>query len=129
MTPCTLLSPARTTAASPRCVGSNRVLRFERNEHADADPSLFVARCAQGIFVKRHKVTRDDGSFFDPTHFAVGAEISIYGRTFYLVDADTFTRDFYQAQGVDLDAPMPYPDDPVDAYRTTFGLNRGKTGE
>lgn len=60
----------------------------------------------------------------------MGGEVTIYGRTYYLVDADAFTRQFYQDNaGIDLAAPLPYPDDPVDAYRATFGLNRGlKTG-
>lgn len=86
----------------------------------------------QGIFVKRHKLTKDvTGGFFTPADFSVGGEVTIYGRTYYLVDADAFTRQFYQDNaGIDLAAPLPYPDDPVDAYRATFGLNRGlKTGE
>lgn len=83
------------------------------------------------MFIKRHKLTKDDGvSFFTPADFAVGEQVTIYGRTFFLVDADTFTREFYKTQmGMDLPGPMGYPDDPVDTYRATFGLTRGANGK
>eukprot|EP00955_Chlamydomonas_euryale_P010403 111758-Chlamydomonas_euryale.AAC.6 len=80
----------------------------------------------QGGLVKRHKVTKEDGSFYSPQDFTVGAELSIYGRVYFLVDADKFTREFYEANGAEQGSPLGYPDDPVDAYRSTFGLNRGK---
>eukprot|EP00798_Chlamydomonas_sp_ICE-L_P024281 gene24281-9880_t len=47
----------------------------------------------QGNFVKRHKLTKDDGSFFTPNDFMVGTEVTVYGRTFFLTDADSFTRE------------------------------------
>lgn len=91
-----------------------------------AEPRQDNSGIPQGIFVKRHKLTKDEGGFFTPTDFSVGGEVTIYGRTYYLVDADSFTREHYAgALGMELASPLPYPDDPVDAYRTTFGLNRG----
>lgn len=78
------------------------------------------------MFIKRHRVTRDDGSFFNPGDFSVGDTVSIYGRNFYLVDADSFTREFMAARGKEQGGPLPYPGDPVDVYRATFGMNRGR---
>jgi hypothetical protein len=79
------------------------------------------------VFVKRHRITREDGSFFTPADFTVGETVSIYGRTFHLVDADTFTREFAASKlGKELGGPLPYPGDPVDTYRATFGANRGR---
>ncbi len=96
-----------------------------------AEPRQDNSGIPQGIFVKRHKATKDGGGFFTPSDFTVGEEITIYAKTFYLVDADSYTREWYMANmSKEQGAPMPYPDDPVDAYRATFGMNRGlKTGE
>ncbi len=83
------------------------------------------------MFIKRHKLTKDDGSgFFAPSDFAVGELVTIYGRAYHLVDADSFTREWYKTHlGQDFPAPLGYPDDPVDQYRATFGLTRGPKGE
>lgn len=60
----------------------------------------------QGIFVKRHRATRADGQPLTPRDLAVGAEVEIYGRVFYVVDADAFTRDFYAKNNAPLDAAL-----------------------
>lgn len=72
-------------------------------------------------------MVKDTGGFFTPDEFSVGDTTTMYGRTFYLVDADTFTREYYgTTYGKELGSPQGYPDDPVDQYRTAFGLTRGK---
>jgi hypothetical protein len=44
-------------------------------------------------------------------------------RTFFVVDADPFTRRWYSdTLGVELAGAQGYPSDQVDAYRTKFGL-------
>ncbi len=79
------------------------------------------------MLIKRHKVTKEDGSFFTPNDFSVGECVTIYGRTYFLTDADQFTRAFFNEKlGRDFGGPLPYPDDPVDQYRATFGLTRGR---
>ncbi|KAG2501001.1 hypothetical protein HYH03_000822 [Edaphochlamys debaryana] len=92
-----------------------------------AEPRQDNSGIPQGVFIKRHRCTREDGSFFNPTDFAVGDCVTMYGRTFYLVDADAFTREYLQMKyGKDLASPLGYPNDPVDNFRTTFGMNRGR---
>ncbi|KIY98702.1 EF-hand domain-containing protein 1 [Monoraphidium neglectum] len=97
-----------------------------------ADDSLQVAEpkqdnsgIPQGIFVRRHQVPRGDGSgaTIVPADLAVGATIDVYGRTFFLVDCDQFTRAWFREnlQLEQADA-QGYPSDQVDAYRTKFGL-------
>lgn len=93
-----------------------------------AEPRQDNSGIPQGVFIKRHKVTREDGTFFNPDDFTVGGEVTIYGRNFFLVDADNFTREFFKAAGRDQGAPLPYPDDPIDMYRTTFGLTKKGLG-
>lgn len=94
-----------------------------------AEPRQDNSGIPQGMFIKRHKLTKEDGvSFFTPDDFSVGETVTIYGRTFYLVDADGFTREFYKLNlGREFGTPLGYPDDPVDQYRATFGLTRGKS--
>ena len=92
-----------------------------------AEPRQDNSGLPQGVFVKRHKVTKDDGSFFSPADFLVGQELHVYAKTLFLVDADEYTREWCKANlGRDLDAPLGYPDDPVEDYRATFGMNRGR---
>lgn len=88
-------------------------------------------RTPQGTFIKRHVFIKDDGvSAFTPADFSVGDCTTIYGRVFYLVDADGFTRQWFEDNmGTTLAAPLPYPDDPVDNYRMSFGLTKGAKGE
>ncbi|WIA37576.1 hypothetical protein OEZ86_014482 [Tetradesmus obliquus] len=77
----------------------------------------------QGVFVKRHQVDKEDGSPFTPADLAVGQTVTVYGRTYILIDADAFTRTWY-AEKMDqqLAAPGDYPGDPVDDYRQRFAL-------
>eukprot|EP00775_Hariotina_reticulata_P011400 gene11400-11548_t len=77
----------------------------------------------QGVFVKRHQVDKQDGGRFSPSDLAVGQTVTVYGRTYILVDADTFTRKWYAEQlDVELGPAGDYPADPVDHYRQHFGL-------
>lgn len=90
-----------------------------------------LAAGLQGVFVKRHQVDKEDGSGpFTPTDLAVGETVTVYGRTFILVDADAFTRTWYAEKlGVELGPAGGYPADPVDQYREHFGLSSKPGGQ
>jgi len=77
------------------------------------------------VFVKRHQITKEeDGNLLSPADIAVGQPVTVYGRTFFMVDADVFTRTWYAQQlGLELAQAGTYPADPVEAYRQHFGLN------
>ena len=55
---------------------------------------------------------KSDGSFFAPGDFVVGDNVSFYGRTFHIVDADVFTRQTMADAGLEYGPPETYPDDP-----------------
>lgn len=59
-------------------------------------------RPLQGVLVRRHKAPKDaseGGGFFSPSDFAVGGTATVYGRTYMLVDADAFTRNWFTDKG------------------------------
>lgn len=50
----------------------------------------------QGVFVRRHQIDKEDGTGrLTPADLAVGQTVTIYGRTFILIDADVFTRNWW----------------------------------
>lgn len=81
-----------------------------------SEPRAQNAGIPQGIFVKRHVVTRADGSPITPRDLAVGTELEVYGRTFYLTGADDFTRDFYTANDCPLGPELAIPGQPLDTW-------------
>ena len=72
-----------------------------------------------------------DSAFFGVGDLLVRETVIIYGRTFHLVDADAFTRAYVaETLAVELEQPLPYPDDPIEAYRRAFPntTDRSHTG-
>lgn len=51
----------------------------------------------QGVFLKRHKVTRpeDATAHYSWRDLNLGQNIDVYGRVFRIVDCDDFTRRFF----------------------------------
>ena len=75
---------------------------------------------SQGTFIKRHKVPGPDGRFINETDLMVGETVSIYGRTFKIVDCDDFTRRDLLGKGFAVGKPSSYPDDKFTIKRTDF---------
>ena len=66
----------------------------------------------------------DDGaSYFTITDINVSTTVTFYGRTFFVVSCDPFTRKFLGSSGFDVPEDTGFPDEPIDAYRE--GLKRG----
>merc|ERR1719174_1980959 len=63
----------------------------------------------QGPFVKRHRIPKDDGSYYSPTDLKMGTEVTIYSRVFRIVACDQFTKFFYEEGGLDLGIEEPAP--------------------
>lgn len=58
----------------------------------------------QGTFLKRHRVEKKSGGFVNATDLKIDEEVELYGRVYYLVDADDFTRDFMSKEyGISMD--------------------------
>ncbi|KAI9223544.1 hypothetical protein BC828DRAFT_403054 [Blastocladiella britannica] len=76
----------------------------------------------QGTLIRRHRVPVAGN---DPHHrqyylfsdLGVGKEVTFYGRTFKLVGCDSFTRDFLEALGVQVDTNTDAPPDPYEVQR------------
>ena len=63
---------------------------------------------------------KSDGSFFAPGDFVVGDNVSFYGRTFHIVDADVFTRQTLGEAGLEYGSAETYPDDPFTTKRLSM---------
>jgi len=77
----------------------------------------------QSTFLKRQRVPSSSGSsssgsgWLSYTDIAVGGSVSIYKRSFVIVDADKSTRDYLlSTDGVALSAALPYPKDDYIRY-------------
>ncbi len=85
------------------------------------EPRQVNSGISQGSFLKRHRIPVDDnGRFFSWADIAVGAPVTFYGRSFYVVSCDQFTREFLTSKGVDVKDDEPFPDDQIDLYRTSM---------
>ncbi|KAG7396850.1 EF-hand domain-containing member C2 [Phytophthora boehmeriae] len=77
----------------------------------------------QGNFVKRHRIPmpesddRGNLQFFTMHDFNVGRELTFYGRTFHLISADPFTRDYLTSRGVHIPMDEEVPRDPYTVLR------------
>jgi len=78
----------------------------------------------QGPFVKRHKITKPDGrSIFGPADLKCGTEVTLYSRTFRVLDADPFTKEFYAKTGLEIGETEGAP---LDTFTTTTLTPREK---
>lgn len=84
-----------------------------------SEPRQDNAGMPQGTMVKRHVVPTPSGEGSITFNMLnVGETVSFYGRTYYLVDADAFTRGFLESIGCEVPEAIPYPDDAHTALRT-----------
>ena len=75
----------------------------------------------QGSFLKRHRIpVGDTGAFFGVGDIHVGETVTFYGRSFFVVSCDAFTRAFLEARGLAPAEDQPFPDEPIEAYRATL---------
>jgi hypothetical protein len=64
-----------------------------------------------------------DAQFYTYNDLNVGNELKIYGRTFRLIDADPFTRNFFEDHlGTQIDEPESSPANPYTTMRDTQKL-------
>jgi len=76
------------------------------------------------VFLKRHKVPRPDNAtaHYEWKDLNLGVNLDVYGRVFRIVDCNEFTRQFYGNEGVALNAPESYPDDPFQKTRAMINM-------
>jgi len=84
---------------------------LEDDSMAVMEPKVDNSGLRHGALIKRHCIPKGNQGYVKPADLHVGAEIVIYGRIFYLVDADEYTRQFYKDCGESLAVSMNYPMD------------------
>jgi hypothetical protein len=65
---------------------------FEDGSINILEPKVKNSGLPQGILVKRHKIPKGDNEFFGIQDLQIGNQVTIYGKTFTIVDADPDTR-------------------------------------
>jgi len=68
------------------------------------EPKVINSGTPQGVFLKRQAVIKPGTKdLFVPADFLIGETVDIYGRQYKIIDADPYTRNFFQtAMGVEL---------------------------
>jgi hypothetical protein len=69
----------------------------------------------QGPMLSRHRVPKGD-YFWTPTDLRMGIDVTIYARTYRLINADSFTKWFYEEAGMDIGTEEEAP---LDNFQNT----------
>jgi hypothetical protein len=75
------------------------------------EPKIVNSGLPQGVLIKRHRCPKEDNTLIGLTDIQVGSTLTIYGRHFYIYDADNFTRAFYSKHGTELNSAVEVPSD------------------
>ncbi|KAH0621819.1 hypothetical protein JD844_023461 [Phrynosoma platyrhinos] len=82
------------------------------------EPIVENSGIPQGKFIKRQRLPKNDhGDHYHWKDLNRGINITIYGRTFRIVDCDAFTETFLQSQGIELNPPERMIFDPYTELR------------
>lgn len=91
---------------------------LEDDSIAVIEPMVENSGMPQGKLIKRQRLPKSDqGSCWHWTDLNIAMNVVFYGRTFRLVDCDTFTKDFLESEGVTIAQPEEIPADPYTASR------------
>ncbi|XP_075454713.1 EF-hand domain-containing protein 1 isoform X2 [Ascaphus truei] len=82
------------------------------------EPHLENSGIPQGAFIKRQRHPKNDaGDHYHWKDLNVGINITLYGRTFCIVNCDQFTQEFLESQGIEVNPSEEIPDDPYTSLR------------
>lgn len=59
-----------------------------------SEPKVDNSGIPQGVFLRRMKVSKEDGGYLKFPDLLVGESVSIYKREFHIISCDDFTRKF-----------------------------------
>eukprot|EP00899_Mesostigma_viride_P022957 jgi/Mesvir1/3846/Mv19812-RA.1 len=85
-----------------------------------AEPKVPNSGIPQGVFLKRHKVPKASGGYYDQSDLGIGQDLTFYGRTFHIVDCDKFTLEYLLRQGIQMPPAEPYPPEPLEQFKATL---------
>ncbi|XP_073442508.1 EF-hand domain-containing protein 1 [Dendrobates tinctorius] len=82
------------------------------------EPPVENSGIPQGTLMKRQRHPKNDhGDHYHWKDLNVGINLTLYGRTLRLISCDTFTQDFLESEGIDLNPPEQIPTDPYTELR------------
>ncbi|XP_073938061.1 EF-hand domain-containing protein 1 isoform X3 [Castor canadensis] len=82
------------------------------------EPIVENSGMPQGKLIKRQRLAKNDvGDHYHWKDLNRGINITIYGRTFRIVDCDRFTQVFLESQGIELNPPEKMVLDPYTELR------------
>jgi hypothetical protein len=91
------------------------------------EPKVENSGIPQGTFVKRHKIPKpleQGGGYYTHTDLNCGITITIYSRSFRIIDCDEFTRSFYESvtgQKLGPAEELPMDNFKIKSMETGFG--------
>ena len=89
------------------------------------EPRVPNSGIPQGIFLKRSKLGKPDGSGdYDWPDFQLGMDLNVYNRVFRIIDCDEFTRSYYANEGLDIGTAEDYPDNPFEHARSMINMKQ-----
>jgi hypothetical protein len=93
--------------------GTTQVIETRKESGDGIVPGVLVKRMPISAAPSVKTISGDEaaaGPFLCPTHFTVGSSVCIYGKTYHIIDADAFTRNYYiSTLGTPQGAPLPRP--------------------
>ncbi|EAX87685.1 MGC84469 protein, putative [Trichomonas vaginalis G3] len=87
------------------------------------EPRVKNSGIPQGTFLRRHRAKKDDDSYVNVGDFHIGEEFSLYGRVYFIQEADKFTHEFLDKLNRDGRTDETIPDDPYIQKRTLVEYN------
>ncbi|XP_060046027.1 EF-hand domain-containing protein 1 isoform X1 [Erinaceus europaeus] len=82
------------------------------------EPIVENSGIPQGKLIKRQRLPKNDvGNHYHWKDLNRGINITIYGKTFHIVDCDHFTQEFLESQGIELNPPEKMALDPYTELR------------
>ena len=90
------------------------------------EPRVANSGIPQGIFLKRAKLPKPDGSGedYDWPDLCLGMDLNVYGRVFRIIDCDEFTRSYYANEGANIGNAEDYPEDPFEKARSMINMKQ-----
>ena len=76
------------------------------------EPRVKNSGIPQGTFLRRHRAKKDDDTYITVGDFHIGEEFTLYGRTYFIQEADKFTHDFLNKLRRDGHTDETIPNDP-----------------
>ncbi|XP_045049199.2 EF-hand domain-containing protein 1 isoform X1 [Desmodus rotundus] len=86
---------------------------LEDDSMSVVEPVVENSGIPQGKLIKRQRLAKNDrGDHYHWKDLNRGINITIYGKTFRIVECDRFTQDFLESQGIELNPPETMALDP-----------------